>query len=164
MPDYLSPRTAGRGAKVNSPVVASAGAASAGGLVGLDANGLIDSSMLPTSGSVTLPASEALAAGDYVNFWDNGGTVNARKADSASGFEADGFVKAAVASGASGEVFRAGLNDQQAGLTLGADQYLGAAGAVTETRTTTAGELDQYLGVAISATTIDSTIAQPVEL
>jgi hypothetical protein len=139
---------------------ASVGAADEGKLVALDANGLIDPSMMPVgigADTAIVEASEALASGDFVNIWDDTGTMKVRKADATvAGKEADGFVLAAVLSGANANVYFEGKNNALTGLTLGARYYLSAAvpGGATATPPTGTGKVVQYLGRAINATTI----------
>jgi hypothetical protein len=141
-----------------SPVDTSAGAGDAGKVVALDTGGKIAQSMMPTgvgADTAVRVASENLAAGDFVNYWNDAGTLKVRKADAtASGKEADGYVIAAVTSGQNATVYHEGTNNQLSGLTLGARYYLSAATAGTPTATppSTAGNVVQYLGRAISAT------------
>lgn len=138
----------------------SAGAADAGKIPGLDSSGRLDNTMLPVgigADTASIPASEALAAGDLVNVWSNAGTANVRKADaSTSGKQAHGFVLAAVASAASATVYFEGTNTQQTGLTAG-DQFLSATtpGKATNTAPSAAGQIVQRVGVAISATSLN---------
>ncbi|MBD1554756.1 hypothetical protein [Pseudomonas typographi] len=144
-----------------TPLTASAGAASAGNLVALGADGLIDPTMLPETsggdGGRAVTASEALAAGAFVNLFNNSGTVAMRNADNSNTRPAHGYVKAAVASAASGTFYDLdGVNDQLTGLTPGSTYYLGTGGAVLATpldpTTAATGLIDQPLGVALSAT------------
>jgi hypothetical protein len=83
-------------------IVVSAGAGNDGDLVALDATGKLDASVMPLGVGVntrSVVASETLAAGDLVNFWNNAGTLNVRKADAtAEGKEVHGFVKAGYSS------------------------------------------------------------------
>jgi len=80
-------------------VQASAGAGNAGDIVALDDTGRIDNSMMPVgigADTAVIVASETLAAGDWVNVWNDAGTAKARKADATSaGKEVHGFVLAA---------------------------------------------------------------------
>lgn len=143
---------------VNSKT-SSAGAGDAGKVVALDGAGRIDSSMMPVgigADTATIVASEALSAGDFVNVWDDAGTIKVRKADAtAAGKEADGFVLAAVSSAANATVYFEGQNNQRSGLTLGARYFLSTtAGGVTTTAPTGSGNVVQYLGRAVSATAI----------
>lgn len=146
------------GQKLKPFVQASAGVASAGKPVALNANGEIDRSMLPNTeaDTSTLPASENLAAGDFVNIWSDAGTLKVRKADASSAAKrADGYVLAAVTSGANAEVFHDGAVTGLTGLTVGGRYYLSTTpgASVLEADVATAsGNLVQYLGQAVSAT------------
>lgn len=136
----------------------SAGVADAGQLVALASNGRLDTSMMPTgigAPTVTLPASEALAAGAYVNIYSNAGTPSVRNADgSTAAKQADGFVLAAVASGATATVYLAGINTAVTGQTVGL-VYLGTAAGVGATvGASTAGQTFQQIGIALGATSV----------
>lgn len=143
-----------------APVDASAGAGDAGKLVALGTDGRLASTMMPVgigADTKTLPASENLVAGDFVNLWDDAGTMKARKADGAtSGKETDGFVLASVTAPANAVVYFEGTNTQLAALTPGARYYLSAAtaGAAVTTPPSASGNVVQYLGRAASATEI----------
>ena len=143
-----------------SGTATSAGAANAGDIVALDASGLLDPSLMPVgigADTSAIVASETLASGDFVNVWNDAGTVKVRKADATSaGKESDGFVLAGVSSGASATVYFEGKNTALSGLTLGARYYLSAAipGGVTATPPASSGNVVQYLGRAISATSL----------
>jgi hypothetical protein len=104
-------------------VVVSAGNANAGDIPALDDTGRLDISTMPvgvTQEVSVVPASEALADGDFVNIWDNGGVAKARKADySIVGKEACGYVLAGVAQGGNATVFHDSANTHLAGLTNG---------------------------------------------
>lgn len=148
----------------------SAGGANAGDIVALDDTGRLDPSLLPVGvgADVTIAvASEALAAGDLVNIYDNAGVANARKAD-ASNYDkrAVGFVLAGVVMGANASVYKEGSNTQLAGLTIGAEYYLSATtpGAVTLTPPSTLTQVVQQVGTAINATTLDFEPARPIIL
>lgn len=149
-------------------VVVSAGAGNDGDLVALDASGKLDASVLPAGvgqNTVSATASEALAAGDLVNLYNNAGTINARKADAtAEGKECHGFVKAAVANAATATVFTSGnILTGLTGLTPGARQYVATSpGARTETPPATAGNVVQMVGVAVSATSIAFEPEEPI--
>lgn len=141
-------------------IQASAGAGDAGKAVGLDATGKWDVSTMPVgivAPTALVTASEALAAGDLVNIWNNAGTANVRKADaSTTGKQADGYVLAVVLSAATATVFFPGDEDTQVtGLTPGR-QFLSdtTPGKCTTTVPTTAGHLVQPVGTATSATVL----------
>lgn len=147
---------------------ASAGAANAGDVVALDSNGRIDASMMPVgigADTAIIQASEALAAGDFVNIHNSGG-ARVRKADATTpGKEAHGFVLASVASGANATVYFEGQNTQVTGRTPGARQYLSTTpGAATETPPSASGNVVQLLGTAVSATSISTEIEDGVIL
>ncbi|MCJ2019605.1 hypothetical protein MKK84_19565 [Methylobacterium sp. E-065] len=151
---------------------ASAGAGSAGDVPVLDATGRLDPSFMPSGVAAeneVIAATEALAAGDFVNIYNNAGTPACRKADgSASGGLAKcahGYVLVAVASGANATVYTDGKNNQVTGLTAG-EVFLSAAtpGKATNTAPTGTGAIVQSLGVAASATEINTGFARPILL
>ena len=148
------------------------GAGGSGGASGkiphLDGNGRLPSTMMPTgigADTATIAASEALAAGDFVNVWNSSG-AKVRKADaSVAGKEAHGFVLAAVSNGANATVYFEGTNDQVTSQTPGV-VYLSAAtaGLATATAPSGTGQVVQRLGFAISATAINFQSAVPIVL
>jgi hypothetical protein len=107
-----------------------------------------------TEVSTVLVASENIAAGAAVQVWNNAGAYNLRNADTTSAIatpkDCNGFARAAIASAAAGRVDFLG-QVAGAGLTAG-PVWLGAAGAVSSTPNTTAGQIVQQVGIAISAT------------
>lgn len=138
-------------------IATSAGAGDANKIVKLDGGGKLDATLLPAGVAPearTMTASEALSAGDLVNFHNNAGTINMRKADADVAREAHGFVLAAVANGATGTVYpEEAVITGLAGMTPGATQFLSSvAGARTEACPAGAGVLAQIVGVALSAT------------
>jgi hypothetical protein len=141
-------------------VQASTGASDAGKIPALGGDGRFDNSMMPVgigADTKTLAASEALSAGNFVNLWNDSGTLKVRKADAtAAGKEADGFVLEAAIQGDPVPVYFEGTNTQLAGLTPGARYYLSAAspGGVTDTPPTGTGKVVQFVGRAISDTEI----------
>jgi hypothetical protein len=142
-----------------SGVTVSSGAADVGKFPQFDATGKLDASVLPSGiGAETeaAVATEALAAGDLVNTFDNAGTKGVRKANGSSpGLEATGYVLAAFAAAATATVFTDGANTARTGLTAGATYYLGAtAGSITLTPLSTAGQVHQRVGKASSATSL----------
>jgi hypothetical protein len=148
--------------------VTSAGGANAGQLVALDANGKLDSTVMPSgigADTQSIFASEALSAGDMVNVWNNAGTQNARKADaSAAGKQAHGFVLSAVSSGANATVYFEGAVIGLSGMTPGATQFLSAtAGGRTETAPATTNYYLQTVGMARTATIMDFSANSPIK-
>lgn len=138
--------------------VSSAGAGDAGKVVGLDASGKIDTSMMPTgigADTSSVTASEALAAGDFVNVYNSSG-AKCRKADaSTAGKEAHGFVLAAVNQNATATVYHEGTNTQVTGQTPGNVYLSTTPGLATSTPPSASGNVVQCIGVATSATTIN---------
>ena len=149
-------------------VQTSAGAGNAGDLVSLDDSGRIDNSMMPVgigADTSSLTASEALAAGDFVNVWNDGGTAKVRKADATTaGKHAHGFVLAAVASAGAATVYFEGTNTQVTGQTAGDVFLLTTAGACGATAPISTGNVVQKLGVATSATAVNFEAQPPVTL
>lgn len=145
----------------------SAGAADGGKIVALDDQGRLDNSVMPVgigADTAVIAASEALAAGDWVNVWNSSG-AKVRKADgSSAGKECHGFVLAAVSNGANATVYFEGTNNQVTGQTPGA-VFLGTtAGLGQASAPTAAGHVVQRLGVAISATAVSFEPQQPIVL
>lgn len=139
-----------------TPLTTSAGSASAGQVPALNGSGQIDSTMLPASTglpSLSLTASGAIAANSFVSINSSGQIVAASAASTSA--PAVGFCPNAISSGSSGTVQFAGtLCTGQTGLTPGAPVYLSAttAGASSSTAPSTAGQLIQQIGFAITAT------------
>lgn len=139
-------------------VQTSAGAGNAGNIVGLNASGQIDNTMLPEAQTTTITASEALAAGAYVNIYNSSG-IKVRNADASAALPAHGFTIGAVSNAATATVILAnGSNTGVTGLTVGSTYFLGNVGAVTTTPPTTATYVLQKLGVAKSATELETII------
>jgi hypothetical protein len=144
--------------KEREGVIASTGVDDAGKIVALDAAGKLDETMLPTGiGAETkiLTASEALSAGNFVNIWDDAGTLKVRKADATApgGKDADGYVLDAVSEDTPATIYTDGINNQLTGLTGGPRMFLSATpGAAAGTAPTGTGVTVQQLGVRLSAT------------
>lgn len=144
-------------------------ASAANKVVKLDASGRLDATVMPVgvgADTAVIVASEALAAGDLVNVWNNAGTANVRKADaSVSGKEAHGFVLSAVASSGNATVYFEGTNTQCTGLTPGV-QFLSAttAGKTVSAAPTGTGKVVQRTGFAISATSLNFDACDPIVL
>ena len=152
------------------PVNSSAGSADAAKMIQLDSNGKLDVTMMPTGiapDTASIAASENLSASDLVNVYNNGGTVGVRKADAATpGREANGFVLAAVTSGANAQVYFEGPVTGLTGLTGGAVYFLSdtTPGSVTSTVTTTSGSIVQRIGRAIGTTSINFEPQEAIKL
>lgn len=132
----------------------------ANAIVAMDATGRIDVSILPVGVGaevLTMVTSENLAAGDFVNIYNNSGTITARKADATTNAKiAHGFVLAGTTSPASATIYvDSQTNTQLTGLTLGIDYYLSTTpGGVTSTPPSTTGNIVQRLGLADKTTEI----------
>ena len=139
-------------------VQTSAGAGNAGDLVSLDDSGRIDNSMMPVgigADTATITASETLAAGNWVNVWDNSG-AKVRKADATTvGKEVHGFVLSAVTSGNPATVYFEGTNTQVTGQTPGPVYLQTTAGTGGATIPSASGNVVQRIGTAVSATSVN---------
>jgi hypothetical protein len=128
-------------------------------ILALDGSGKVPLNCMPSGVGPevdTIATTEDLAAGDFVDVYNSTGQ-KARKADATtSGKQADGFVLASTTNGQNAEVYFAGINNQCSGLTIGADAYLSAAtaGLPTSTPPSSAGNIVQPLGTALSATEV----------
>ena len=146
----------------------SAGAGDAGKIPALDSAGRLSTTMMPVgigADTASIVASENLTAGDLVDIYDNVGVATCRKADAATaGKYATGFVLEAVTSGVNALVYFEGPNNQLTGLTPGQRLFLSAsaAGTVTPTAPSASGNVVQYVGRAISATSMSFEPAQPI--
>ena len=146
----------------------SAGAGDAGKIVQLDGSGRLDNSVMPVgigADTKVMIASEALAAGDFINVWSDASAFKVRKADATTGGKrAHGFVLSAVASGANATVYFEGENTAVTGMTPG-DVFLGTtAGRAQATAPTGSGQAVQRIGVATSATSVNFEPSQPIVL
>lgn len=149
-------------------VQTSAGAANAGDIVALDDTGRIDNSMMPVgigADTAVIDASEGLAAGDWINVWDDGGTPKVRKADATTaGKEVHGFVLASIPSGNPATVYFEGTNTQVTGQTPGPVWLQTTAGTGGLTAPSASGNLVQQVGVALGATSVNFERGMPVVL
>lgn len=139
------------------PITTSSGAGDALKIVQTDAAGRLDASVMPVgigADTFTANASGALTAGDAV-YVTSGGLI-ARASAASGGNSADGFVLASSSTGTSATIFFEGRNTALTGLTVGSRYYLSDStpGGITTTPVTGAGKIHQYLGKAITATTL----------
>ena len=148
-------------------VAVSSGAPSAYAMVQLGATGQIDETMMPpgvVADTASIVATEDISAGAYVNTYNVSGVTKMRNADAATNRPARGFVLASVTNGTPGNVYFEGTNNQLSGRTPAAKQFLGAAGAVTETAPTAAGVTLQVIGYALSASAVNFQVNPPIKL
>lgn len=150
-------------------LVTSAGAADAGKIVALDGDGKLDSTVMPVgigADTMTIQASENLAAGDLVNVHDVTGANRVRKADASNARRADGFVLSSVTSGQDATVYFEGAITGLSGLTIGATYFLSGAtaGAATAIAPSTSAYIVQEIGRAVSTSRIAFEPQQPITL
>lgn len=137
-------------------------------VVKLNGAGKLDTSVLPTGIGADVAivlASENLAAGDFVNIFNDAGTAKARKADATTaGKEAHGFVLSAVSATNNASVYFEGTNTSVTGQTPGV-VFLGTtAGTATSTAPSGSGNVVQRIGFAISTTAINFQSNDPIVL
>lgn len=148
--------------------IVSAGVANEGDLVALDAAGKLDNSVMPVgigADTKSVVSSENLSAGDWVNIYNNAGTANVRKADASDPAKfCNGFVLSAVTSPAAATVYLEGTNNQVSGQTPGLVFLQTTPGTGGATVPSTAGQIVQQIGTAVSATEVSFEAQQPVEV
>lgn len=145
----------------------SAGAGDAGKIPALDAAGRLDNSMMPVgigADTQVIVASEALAAGDWVNIWTSTGT-KVRKADATvAGKHAMGFVLAAVLNTGNATVYFEGTNNQVTGQTAGDVFLTTTAGTGGSAPPSGSGNVVQRVGYGVSATAVNADFGAPIVL
>lgn len=135
-----------------------------------DGTGRLDPSIMPVgvaADTQSVVTSEALAAGDLVNIWNDAGTEKVRKADAtAEGKEIHGFVLSAFGLGATALVYGEGKITGLTGLTPGAYYYLSETtpGALVAAEPSGAGNVSQLAGWAASATVLNFEPGEPVTI
>jgi hypothetical protein len=140
------------------PITTSAGVGDADKIAQLDSSGRWDVSLMPVGigAEVTIvPSFENLTAGNFVNLFNNAGTVNSRKADATTNAKnAHGFTLATVTAPASSTIYGISTkNTALTGLTVGTDYWLATtAGGVTTTAPSSSGNYVQELGTSESTT------------
>lgn len=152
---------------VTNGKVGNSGAGDSGKLVARDTTGRIDITDMPVgiaAEAVTVTATETIAAGAFCNLYNSSG-LKVRNADASNGRVANAFALAGIANAGSGVVYLEGVNTQLSSLTVGAVQYLSTTpGAPTATAPSTAGQIVQVLGTALSATSASFEPSQPITL
>jgi hypothetical protein len=142
------------------PQTVSAGAGSANLLFQLNSSGTIDPSFMPPGivpDTFNANASGSISVGDMV--YVTAGGLIARASAAAAGNPAMGYSLTAVTTGNPAVMYMDGRITVLSGLTVGARYYLSAStpGGITATPVSGAGatSLHQYVGTAVSATTLD---------
>lgn len=139
------------------PVDTSTGASDAGKPVALNASGVLDSTLFPPGigeSSQSFPTSESITASALVNLYLVSTTWTARNANATDATKpAMGFVLASTTSPANTTVYFPGqIVTGASGLTPGPVFLDTTSGAVSSTAPSTAGNLVQQVGYALSAT------------
>jgi hypothetical protein len=142
----------------------SSGAADAGEVVVMGANGKLDPTLFGNGfgpDCVTATAGEAINGGDVVYFSATGTIL---KADATSPAKAaQGYVLAAVANGEQGTVYFDETNSSVTGLTPGRTYYLSTTpGKLTATPPTATGSVVQAIGFSITPTSLHVGLGNPV--
>ncbi|ANJ20772.1 hypothetical protein HYO99_gp38 [Roseobacter phage RD-1410W1-01] len=144
------------------------GAGKANLIPALDLSGRLDSTMMPTgigAETAVLEAFGALAAGDFVNVFNDNGVAKVRKADASDTVApANGFVLAAFAAGESATVYFGGLNSAVSGVTAGPAFLSTTPGLSNHVAPGAAGNVVQRIGFAVNASTINVQFQDPIEL
>lgn len=143
----------------------STGVSDASKPVKTDSTGKLDLSLMPNGigpDTQDIVCSENLSAGDAVNIYDNTGVPNCRKADRTNGRRCHGFVLQNFTTGNIAKIYKDSEVSGLAGLTIGAQYFLGASGAVATTPPAAgSGHILQAVGIALSATELDIEIDRP---
>jgi hypothetical protein len=166
---YLELNTTTGRPKQRAATQVSAGAANAGDIIALGADGRLDSSVMPATGQESTEAvlaTELLADGDWVNIYNNNGTRSCRKAIATDHTRpAHGFVTAGVTAGLMASISKRGTNAKVAltGLAaadLGSRMFLSpttGGGCLKSCAAFSTGNLVQVLG---SLTAINESYAE----
>lgn len=124
---------------------------------------VLTSTATPSNVVGTYPATESISASRFVQIYDASGTDSIRAGSAANSYDADGFIIEAVESGGTVTVYgTTGTLSGLSGLTTGYTQYLGEAGAVTQSAPVAG--IRQDLGEAISDGRMTVNIQPPVIL
>lgn len=116
---------------------------------------------------IYIKAQVNINANFYITLVNVGGILEANFADASSGSVkwADGFCTTNVLAGAVGEfILNRGVNIfPGGGLVVGQRYWLGATGNIRTTPATAAGQLEQYLGIAVSTMELVTNIMYPIQ-
>lgn len=106
-------------------------------------------------------------AGHYMNLFNDAGVLKIQPANAApTTLWADGYITADIAAGAVGEfIMSRGNNQALTGLTIGQRYWLDGSGTggIRTTPPVAAGTLEQYLGIAVTATELITNIMYPIQ-
>ena len=113
----------------------------------------------------SIEAFGALAAGDFVNVFNDSGTAKCRKADASSATApANGFVLEASLSGETATVYWGGLNSAVSGVTVGPHYLATTPGTSNHVAPSGSGQIVQKIGVAVAANVIFFERGEPILL
>ena len=145
----------------------SAGSADGNKLIATTSAGTIDVTLLPPGiGADTkmITAFETVAAGDYINIFDDSGTKKVRKAVASSDKRAHGFALSAATAGNPVTVYFDGSNNALTGIVPGTQYFLSdtVAGSFTITPVTGTGKIHQSLGYGTTTTSISTELGAVV--
>ena len=114
---------------------------------------------------ISAEATEALAAGDFVELYSQDGNLRTRLADTLLLRPASGFVLQPALSGTSAQVYLLSeVNLACTGLIPGKLYFLGQTGKLLMVPDLSSGRLFQQMGVALSATSLQTLNSFPIEL
>lgn len=167
MPDkFLQHDAAGGFREVEA--TATGGAGKANKIPALDLSGRLDSTMMPTGIGAETSALEAygnLAAGDFVNVFNDGGVMKVRKADASSAVApANAFVLSAYTAGQTAVVYWSGLNGARTGMTPGTHYLSTTPGASNHVAPASTGNIVQKIGWAVASNIFYFTPREPILL
>lgn len=149
----------GSGEVERAGTVTSAGVGNAGQIVALDANGLLDSSVMPagiTPDQKAGTSNGAITAKDMV-YVETAGTIARATAAAGTPHRADGWATTSVATGQPVIMMLEGKISGLTGLVAGTKYFLSntTAGGLTSTPPSATGEIWQYVGTALSTTELN---------
>lgn len=108
----------------------------------------------------TLTASQSIAAGTFINIFDDSGVSRIRRADATLGYRAHGFVKTAYSVGQVASIYQSGLLTIPSTINIGSEYFLSASGLVTSAPNI-GWEFAQRLGVGVGSTSLYVEIEEP---
>ena len=149
-------------------IVTSGGVVNANEIPSTGADGRLDISFMPTgigADTISVPASEALQAGAWVNLFNVGGIANARNANATDATKpVCGFVLAAVSQGSPATVYVRGINNAVPigsilPASIGQKAFLDiSAGGTSITPPSATGNYMQALGPILAVDTVHNLV------
>lgn len=165
---FLQRKDDGTGIQEMDALDSSSGAGDAGEIVALDSTGKINTNMLPSGVGADVqnatPA-ENFSASNLANFYDDSGTLKARKADAGTNkYPAHGFATGSLTTGNPAD-FQLNGTITTSGLTPGAKYFLSdTPGTFTATPVSGTGKIHQQIGYAVSTTVLVFKPEETIEL